>query len=683
MRRLRLQAFLAMLVLTGIGCTPRSQSTAAVSTAPTPPASSSIRDIDEAIRKQPRKGTVLPPEAFRSASSIALRRYWVRLEAGAAYDGGRREAEREDWVRARESFDLAVEWLLSSGMDLRSDKELRRLFDRLVDEIYETEMAASRTVENGDAPGEVAAAIDTVVPLTFEPDAALRAEVEAELASLDSDLPIVLNDEVMKMLNYFRNTARGRRVVETGLRRKGRYKDMIEAVFAEEGLPLDLINLAQAESAFRPNAFSRARAVGLWQFMSFRGREYGLKVNWWVDERRDPIRSTRAAARHLRDLYDQFGDWYLVLAAYNGGPGRVQRAVERTGYADFWELLKRGNLPRETNNHVPIILAFTIISKDPARYGIDFEPEEPLRVESVRVGRPTSLRSIAKAVGLKYTTLRALNPHVLHGVTPPDYSRFDLYVPAGMASTVRAALPKIPEAERIQWGRHRVRRGDTLSGIGARYGTSAYSIAQGNGISMRSVIRPGQNLVIPSPRARRSNRRAAGGTKVDSRGRTVYTVRRGDTLNIIARSHGTSARALAQANNLRLRSVIHPGQKLVMPGKASATPVRAIVGSYKVRRGDTLTRIAAKHGSTPQELAAANNLTLRSVLRVGQKLKIPGGRIHRVTSGDTLWQLGQTYGVTVKDIRTANPQLQGRELRAGDQLSIPLGSASAAVREDE
>ncbi|HYL91662.1 MAG TPA: transglycosylase SLT domain-containing protein, partial [Alphaproteobacteria bacterium] len=222
-------------------------------------------------------------------------------------------------------------------------------------------------------------------------DANAKATLEAELKNVQSDLPLMVNEYVAGYINYF--STRGRGVFERALVRSGRYREMIERIFREEGVPQDLIYLAQAESGFYPRALSRAGARGMWQFIGARANGYGLERSWWVDDRQDPEKATRAAARHLKDLHEQFGDWYLAMAAYNSGPGNVQLAVKRTGYADFWELYKRNVLPKETKNYVPIILAMTIMSKNPSRYGLDSVTQDtPEDVDVVKVNYPVDLR---------------------------------------------------------------------------------------------------------------------------------------------------------------------------------------------------------------------------------------------------------------------------------------------------
>ncbi len=235
--------------------------------------------------------------------------------------------------------------MLQSGYDPNSDPRLSELFHRVVDTVYTDELQAFRAGDGFNEAPAVPAPIDEVAEMTFPVDPRLKARAEEAAKNISHDLPLTVNDEVLSFLNFFQ-TPRGRAIVETGLRRAGRYREMIARVLGEEGVPQDLIYLAQAESAFQPTALSRAGARGMWQFVAYRGQEYGLRHTWWLDERQDPEKATHAAAQHLRDLYKMFGDWYLAMAAYNCGPGNVQKAIERTGYADFWELYRRNVLPQ-------------------------------------------------------------------------------------------------------------------------------------------------------------------------------------------------------------------------------------------------------------------------------------------------------------------------------------------------
>src|ERR1700693_102230 len=327
-----------------------------------------------------RRNLIWLTSPVKDARQYLIQQVEEKFAAGEQnYKAGHLEAARKD-------FDDAVDWMLQSGYDPNSDPQLSELFHRVVDTVYTYELQAFRAGDGFSEAPAVPAPIDEVAEMTFPVDPRLRARAAEGAKNISHDLPLTVNDEVLSFLNFFQ-TPRGRAIVETGLRRAGRYREMIGRVLHEEGVPQDLIYLAQAESAFQPLALSRAGARGIWQFVAYRGMEYGLRHTWWIDERQDPEKATRAAAQHLRDLYGQFGDWYLAMAAYNCGPGNVQKGIERTGYADFWELYKRNVLPRETKNYVPIILALTLIAKDAAHYGIQAEPEAPVAKDIVQPGR--------------------------------------------------------------------------------------------------------------------------------------------------------------------------------------------------------------------------------------------------------------------------------------------------------
>src|SRR5437016_2181168 len=305
--------------------------------------------------------------------------------------------------------------------------------------------------------------IDDVDEVNFPVDPNIKAKAEADVKATHSDLPLMLNDTVAGYINYF--STRGRDVLERALERSGQYHAMIQRVLKDEGVPQDLIYLAQAESGFRPLALSRAGARGMWQFMSSRARGYGLTRNWWVDERQDPEKATRAAARHLKDLYNQFGDWYLAMAAYNSGPGRVQSAVKRTGYADFWELYRRNVLPKETRNYVPIILAVTIMAKNPEQYGLDdVNREEPTAYDTVKINYPIDLRLAAQCVNATAAELQELNPSLLRLSTPKD-GAFELHLPAGSKKNFEMAIAAIPADKRLWWRYHDLKDGETLASL--------------------------------------------------------------------------------------------------------------------------------------------------------------------------------------------------------------------------
>src|SRR5215470_11764985 len=313
---------------------------------------------------------------------------------------------------ARQSFDRAFDLLLGSKIEINSDPRLESEFDRIVEGINSFDMQALQQgdgfTEQKSEPAPIDEANEAAVPV----DANVKAKAEAEIKSTRSDLPLMMTDQVAGYITYF--SGRGRDTLQNALVRSGRYEDMIRRILKEEGVPQDLIYLAQAESGFHPLALSRVGARGIWQFMASRARGYGLQRDWWVDDRQEPEKATRAAARHLKDLYQQFGDWYLAMAAYNSGPGTVQSAVKRTGYADFWELYRRNVLPKETRNYVPIILAVTIMAKNPGQYGLeDVEREKPIAFDTVRITYPIDLRLVSECVDASVADLQDLNPSLL------------------------------------------------------------------------------------------------------------------------------------------------------------------------------------------------------------------------------------------------------------------------------
>jgi membrane-bound lytic murein transglycosylase D len=337
------------------------------------------------------------------------------------------------------------------------------------------------------------------------------------VAATISQLPLEATDAVISFINYF-SSERGRGVIRAGLRRAGKYKPMISRILDEEGIPQEFIFLAQAESGFLPRAVSFMSAGGMWQFIRGRGAEYGLRQDNLVDERFDPELATRAAARHLRDLYHQFGDWYLAIAAYNCGPGNVDRAVERTGYADVWQLRSRGVLPLETSNYVPIILAMTIMSKNPKNYGLDdIISEEPLVYDTVELNAAASLSLIADLTGQPVSAIKELNPALLRDVAPAGYR---LHVPKGSLAALQAGLELIPADKRLAWRVHRTEVGEDLAAVARKYGTSPASLASTNA-GLTATLEPGSLVVVPAapPRPPVAAATRARATSLQARGK--------------------------------------------------------------------------------------------------------------------------------------------------------------------
>lgn len=453
------------------------------------------------------------------------------------YQAGRLDAARQNFERALD--------LLGNTEYVLSDERLQPEFDKVLAALNSPGLQPTREEDEGAQKAEPAP-IDEVNEVTPPVDPNVKAKAEADVRTTRSDLPLMLTDPVAGYINYF--SSRGRGTLERALARSGRYREMIQNVLRQQGVPQDLIFLAQAESGFYPQALSRAGARGMWQFMSSRARGYGLQRNYWIDERLDPEKATRAAARHLKDLYNQFGDWYLAMAAYNSGPGTVQQAVRRTGYADYWELYKRSVLPKETRNYVPIILAMTIMTKNPAQYGLDeVIPERPVLYDTVKLDYAADLRLVAQCVDVPVSTLLDLNPTLLRYVTPKD-QEFELHLPSGTKTAYLSAIEPIPPEMRVWWRYHKVAPGDTLSSIARLYRTSPKAIAQENNLQAENDFDGESKLIIPITPGKHA---ASEDGATYARRATRYKVRKGDTVQSVADTFAVPPTMVRRWNHLR------------------------------------------------------------------------------------------------------------------------------------
>ncbi len=453
------------------------------------------------------------PDAIR----VPNKSFAAVKQADTHFQRGKAAYQRNDIATARREFDAAVDLMLQAADENPTDwMELDTKLDRMVDQIHHMDLAgmgASAQVEEGKFEK---APLEDLLQMTFPVDPRLKDRVREQVASTVSQLPLSVNDTVLGYINYFAN--RGHKTVVAGTQRSGRYRPMIQRILDEEGVPQELIHLAQAESGFIPRAMSRKAAGGMWQFLKWRGNEYGLKQTSYTDDRMDPEKATRAAARHLRDLYTEFGDWYLAIAAYNCGPGTVEKAVERTGYADFWELRRRGVLPAETTNYVPIILAMTIMEKYPAEYGIDgLTLDPPLEYDTIEITAPTSMALLADIVETSPAELAAINPAVLGGMIP---GAFQAHVPKGLGNQVVTTLRNVPEDSRKSWRLHRVGPGETLAEIGKRYNTTPGSIVSVNQLASTEASE-GDALLIPAASRPPSTKKPAVKSKSTSRHTTA------------------------------------------------------------------------------------------------------------------------------------------------------------------
>ena len=437
------------------------------------------------------------PDVVQRALAVAPRALEVDsriFKAEARFETGKKLYQQGDIAGARREFDAAVDMLLSTPESVPDRQRLERKLDQIVDTIYRYDLEGLGAGDTQKAIVYDKSTLDDILQMTFPTDPNLRPKVKEEIAATVSQLPLEENDTVLSYIHYF-STDRGHRTLVGGLRRAGRYSSLIKRVLDEEGVPQELIYLAQAESGFLPRARSNKRAVGMWQFVQYRGREYGLNQTSDTDDRMDPEKATRAAARHLRDLYAMFGDWYLAMAAYNCGPGCVDHAVQRTGFADFWELAGHDALPRETSKYVPLIVAITIMAKNPKDYNLEhLDVDPPLQYDPLEIDCPTHLALIADAAERPVSEIQDLNPALLKLVAPAGYQ---LRVPKGTSQAVRRAVDIIPSGHRASWRIHRVLNGETLAEIAHRYSTAAGAITAAN----RSVVdppEPGDLLAIPT-----------------------------------------------------------------------------------------------------------------------------------------------------------------------------------------
>ena len=492
-------------------------------------------------------GAPSPPQQRRAADPVSS----AVSEADAALRSGLAAADAGHLQRARSEFDRATDILLSFPGGALADPRVAEAYRRTLEtvQVREVEMLAA-----GDGFTETdtePASIDEIgkLPVGESPTSPqTRAQATAAVAGEFLDLPIELNEPVLSCIDLY--LGREREWFAAALARGHRYLPHIRQVFASEGIPQDLAYVALVESAFKTNAYSRAKARGVWQFISATGRRYGLDIDWWVDERGDPDKATRAAARYLKDLHGIFGDWNLALAGYNAGEGKVLRGLRRYGVADFWALRRTRALRPETKNYVPLIHAAIVIAKAPERYGFTIEPERALESERVPITGAFDLRVIAECAGEPLDNIRTLNPELRRLATPADRT-YALAVPLGRAEAVAECVETLPPEKRVNFRKHVVRRGQSLASIARANGVSAGDIAEANGIAVGKRLRRGTELIIPIPAHARVATVRHQRTPDAADGRRVrHRIKPGDTLMSIAARYGTTVRELRTWNRL-------------------------------------------------------------------------------------------------------------------------------------
>lgn len=529
-----------------------------------------------------------------------------------AYQAGVNNYHAGHLEAAKASFDYAVDQMLTSGLDLKNDAQVAAEFDHIVDAVNTLEMEALKQ-GNGFEPRTEPTPVDVATDVTFAVDPAIKAQAQANLKTTQSDLPLVLNDYVASYINFFANTRSGHATIVNSLTRAGRYKEMIQRILADEGVPQDLIYQAVAESGFQVRIMNGGSgAGGMWQFMP--GDAHAPARSAWYDQRFDPEQSTRAYARYIKYLYEQLGDWYLAMAAYDWGAGNVQRAVQRTGYADFWELYRRNVLPQETKNYVPIILAATIMAKNPKQYGLDsivFDP--PLITDTVTTNYSVDLRLVSDIVEAPLQEIVALNPSLLRMATPPDDS-FVLHLPPGTKNLYSERIEEIPVDRRRSWRFHKVAAGETIADVAHTYHVSATEIEFVNQLSAGGDLSGVETLVVPVAAVASSAARS-----------TRYVAKKGDTLVTVADRFNVSVDDLRSWNHLK-GTALTPGHSLYVSEPARVSSPRG--GHRHAKSGTQASSTGSGTGSGGKASHSAAPKATSSTSKKTNAKSAPKGKTH-------------------------------------------------------
>ena len=555
------------------------------------------------------RGSDNPADISRTSNDIQR----VIERSNGYFQSGEANFKDGNFDKARREYDRALDIVLESGIDVRGDTRLQQHYQNLIEHIFQRQMTlltaapaapaapageaaqnsgpqeASRnqnpqekTSPDREDRGDRGFGQQTFTPSPLDDLTKLKLteeetkdvsedQVKTAISAAKLDFAFKPNTLVQSFINYY--TGRGRATMETGLRRSGRFMTMARKIFKEEGVPQDIAWLGQVESAWSPVARSWAAAVGLWQFIPGTGARYGLRQDFYVDERSSFEKATRASARYLKWLANRYdGNWELAMAAYNSGEGRIDGAIARSGYADFWEIYSRGLIPMETRNYVPNILATIIIAKNPEKYGFSVKPEPVLIYDHVKVNNMVDLRLVADATDSPYEFLLALNPDLKRGVTPPGVEHL-LRVPTGKGRVLHTALQRIPPEKRASWRMLTAQSGETFDTLSRRTGVSAAVIEQVNG----GVIKPGQKAIIPmsggvrnvvfSPAKVGAASPAAPVTAASSGGTKMitYKVRPGENMGDIAGRYNTSVRDIATLNRISPTTKLRAGQVIKVP----------------------------------------------------------------------------------------------------------------------
>jgi len=481
----------------------------------------------------------------------------------------------------------------------------------------------------------------------YQKDAAATNEDDNIAALLEYDyargfdIPIVFNDAVKYNIQWF--TGEKRKVFGNWLKRAKQYVPVIKEILRKNGMPEDLVYLAMIESGFNPKAYSTAKASGPWQFIYGTGERYGLKVNYWVDERRDPEKSTVAAAKYLRDLFNQFGCWYLAAAGYNAGERRIERAIEKHNTNDFWELVKYNTLPRETREYIPRLIAAAIIAKDPERFGFgSITYDQPVQFAELKVPGGTPLSAVAKAASLDLDSVRSYNPEIIRGITPPNLELYAIKLPAPVdkeefADNLKTAMSGQRKIKSLIT--YKVRKKDTIAKIAKRYKVKSEDICLVNGFENIPDVRPGMKIQIPKytgpTRMKAEAEKSAVKTRIASKPakaaqetalpqqkkqKDYHVVKKGETLVSISGKYGINVASLRSMNNLK-NDKVYPNMKLKLAGHSQKKQAQK-ARYHVVKKGETLGSISSKYGTDVASLKSLNKLKSNRI-SANMKLKIP------------------------------------------------------------